>query len=314
VTRALGLVLPAVLLASACQTTKPADAPVPAAARALAEAADGETLTLIVAALRVHLREDTYRYGHARTPDGRDIFEVSLWKLERLQRLRSKPETELAAGETYVDLVIEFGRARALERLRRYRAAGASYEQVAASGSMLAAQAWEGARVMRDFAEAAGSGGAPVAGEAAERELIDARIARWQTLVAEHRGTTYESLAREEAEAWEQLRVDWFERHASFDKALAACQRLIERNADSKLDPSHLIRLGDLYASAARRQPSRARLGADRPEQYEQLIDRAFAAYELAGDGGRIVGQRREANARIQALLAYHQGVVSRAR
>ena len=40
---------------------------------------------------------------------------------------------------------------------------------------------------------------------------------------------------------------------------------------------------------------------------YECLLDRAFAAYELAGDD-RAAGPRREAETRIEALMAFHEG------
>ena len=43
--------------------------------------------------------------------------------------------------------------------------------------------------------------------------------------------------------------------------AIATCRRLVERNGDSKLVAKHLIRLGDLYAEAARQEHLRSRAG-----------------------------------------------------
>ncbi len=291
----------------------------------VAEREDAETLTLIVSALRVHLREDTYRFQRARTPDRRDVFEVSLWKLDRLQRLRAPAVVDVAASgsdavvesrrtRANVDLVIEFARARSLERLRRYAEAESAYARVTETGSMLAAEAFEGRRVMREFAAATGRGSALLSTPEEKLERIDERISRWWELVAELRGTTYEPLAREEAEAWEQLRVEWFERHDGFEGAVAACRRLIERHRLSKLYGSHLLRLGDLYADAARQQQLVARVRREpvSPGGYQSLIDSAFSAYELAAEDRR--GVRREADTRIEALLAYHREVVSRAR
>ena len=210
--------------------------------------------------------------------------------------------------------MIEFARARSLERLRRYAEAESAYARVAGTGSMLAAEAFEGQRVMREFTAATGRGAAPLSTPQQELERLDQRISRWRELVAELRGTTYEPLAHEEAEAWEQLRVEWFERHDGFESAVTACRRLIERHRLSKLYGSHLLRLGDLYADAVRQQQlvARARREPVSPPAYESLIDSAFSAYELAAEDRG--GVRREADTRIEALLGYHREVVSRAR
>jgi len=85
---------------------------------------------------------------------------------------------------------------------------------------------------------------------------------------------------------------------------------LIESNRESKLFAKHLIRLGDLYADAARREQlnARARLSTFDAERYDALLDQAFSAYELAGED-RKSALRREARTRIEALLAYHEEV-----
>ena len=307
------LAAPLLLALTACSTALgPDTAAREAGVDAALEREDAETLTLIVSALRVHLREDTYRFPHARTRDGRDIFGVSLWKLDRLARLRAS-ETPNDSGVRNVDLVIDFGRARALERLRRYAEASAAYDRVARVGSLLADEAVEASRVMVEFAEVSVPVPALADGSDAALERIEARIARWQDLAREHRGTTHESLAREEAESWEVQRVDWLERHASLERALAASRRLIERNHASKHYASHLLRLGDLYADAARREQPAAGRRDPKAEVYERLLDRAFSAYELASED-RAAGLRREADTRIEALLAQHRGVVERAR
>ena len=88
----------------------------------------------------------------------------------------------------------------------------------------------------------------------------------------------------------------------------------IEQNRDSKLYSRHLLRLGDLYADLAGSAYLRAQTrGPADLAEYEQLIDRALAAYELAVEDRR-PGLRSEASARIEALLATHRGAVAYAR
>jgi hypothetical protein len=265
--------------------------------------AEARSLTQIVAELQMHLRDDTYRYHRAVRPDGQNVFAVALWQLDRLQRAR---------GESWdnVDVVIEYARARALERQRRYSEAYRAYGRVAGAGSMLAASAEQAEEVMSRFARNAGPPREPTTTPDAELAWIDGRVEKWRSLAWEYRGTTYEPLAREEAESWNVLRVDWYADHAEPADAVVAARRLAEDERDSKLYPRHLIRLGDLCADAARREHvrSRAGLAAFDAERYHAWLDQALAAYELAGEARR-AEQRDEANGKIAALLAYHKGV-----
>jgi hypothetical protein len=264
------------------------------------------SLGAIVAGLQIHLRDDTYRHYRARGSDGQNVFAVALWRLDRLQRSLGR----IDGAPDNIGIVVEFGRARALERLRRYSDAQAAYARVANSGSVLAAPAEEAAGVMEFFA--LHSGGAPASMETREAEVsfLEERVRKWNELAFEYRSTSYAPLAREEAEAWSMLRVDWHVRHRGAEAAIEPCERLVEAHRSSKLYPKHLIRLGDLFAETARRQVVRHRARRDPFDagRYEHLVDRALAAYELAGDE-RESGSRAEATSKIRALMAYHQGV-----
>lgn len=268
------------------------------------------TLTRIVASLEMHLHEDTYRLGRPRTPDGRDVYAVALWQLDRLahERARSADRWE------NVDIVIEFARARALERQRRFAEAAEAYEAVAQAGSFLAGPADSAARVMRRFAESCGSLSSPLP-IARELDALESCVGRWRELSWRYRRSTYAPLVLEQLEAWEMLRVDRIARSRSLEEALQAAAGLVERHRDSSLYARHLIRLGDLYALAARRERLRAHAGVNPfdSSRYESLIDQAFAAYELAGEQ-RQPTLRQQAETKIAALLAYHQGMLSDAR
>ncbi len=270
------------------------------------QGADAESLTAVVAELKLHMRDDTYRFDRAVGEDGRNVYAVALWKLDRLAAQRARAED---AWEN-ADYVIEFARGKALERLRRYGDALGAYRRVAQSGSVLGDAAAERARIAERFALAAAAPAEPFAAPADELRFIEERIEAWRALALEHRGWPQESLAREEAEAWQVMRVDWFARGGDLDAAVAACRSLIESERESRQFANHLLRLGDLYADAARREQLKARTRMTRfdAERYDSLLDQAFSAYELAGEDHKSA-LRREARTRIDALLAAHQRV-----
>ncbi len=299
----LGILL---LVLSGCQTLASSPPGVPAAE--LAPAA--HTLTLIVSELQMHLHDDTYRTTRAITADGRNVFAMAHWRIQRAQELRALEHEQWEN----VDIVLEYARARALERMRRYAEAEQAYEAVANAGSLMAEPAAAAADVMRRFARYAGGSTEPISAADDESAFLNARLEKWRNLAWEYRATSYEVLALEEAEAWDMLRVDWVERNRSITVAIGACRRLVERNHESKLYAQHLIRFGDLYAEAARgvRLRSRAKLAPFDADRYEALLDKAFSAYELAREE-RKPGPRRAAQMKIEALLAVHQETFSHA-
>jgi len=263
-------------------------------------------LTLQVAELQMHLRNDTYRSTAHISPEGGNVFEQALFSFDRMQLARGL-EFEKWGDE---DIVIEYARARALEKLRRYPDAVAAYARVTSKDAILAREALEARDVMRRFALE----GAPAdfTDGDPEQDLarVEARIAAWDELIEAYGSTSFGPLAREEAEAWEILRVELYGRFRSADEAVVACNRLIERNRDSKLYAEHLIRLGDLHAAAARRESLvlRTRQDAFDVHSYDRSVGSALAAYELAAEARR-EGVRRQAQTRIATLLADHEGV-----
>ena len=300
------LLLLSVAVSAGCRSLPESPPEIPAEAAA----GSNHTLTLIVAQLQMHLRDDTYRSQRFLDESGNDVFEVALWQLDRLQRRRAMPVSAWAN----VDVVIEYARARALERLRRYRESRDAYKRVALSGSLLQEPAFEAQGIMGRFSKYSGS---PRRELDAEERLpwIEHRVEKWQELAWEYRGTSYAPLALEEAEAWSMARVEAVLEQQGIEQGIASCRRLIERHRVSKLYASHLIRLGDLYAEGARRESPLYGLVGRRLDaaRYDSYLDRAFAAYELAREQRR-ASLRAVANKKIEALLATHQGVTAGAR
>jgi tetratricopeptide (TPR) repeat protein len=298
----LGSILPLLLTLVGCATLQP----FPLDRDNAETSASERTLSAVVGELHLHLKDDTYRYDRARGEGGQNVFALALWRLDRLRAERARAPEQ---WENF-DLVIEYARARALERLRRYVDAREAYGLVASTGSRLADAALERKEVMDRFASHSGASGSPLGGADEELGFIEERIRTWEELAVEYHRTAFQSLAREEAEAWETVRVGWFERHRDVQEAIQACRRLVERHHASKLHANHLIRLGDLYAEAAHGMVllSRAKLGSFDAQRYELFLDHAFALYELAGERpGRAT--RKEASNKIDALLAEHEGI-----
>jgi hypothetical protein len=300
VLRAFALVV-ALLPVGACRHGSgpaPAEPPDPAAA---------DTLTRVVAELHMHLRDDTYRQPRALTSDGRDLFAAILWKLDRMQLERAS-----APGSWQnLDYVIELARARVLEKQRRYAEAEAAYSRVAGRSGNLQQAAREGQGAMARFAALAA---APDA-EADELARLEERVRVWTELGWELRGTRWEPLAREEAEAWEMLRVERLASAGALETAIEAGRRLAEHNRHSKLYARHLIALGDLHADAARALEVEKRVRAASIEleaQRDALLEQAFSAYELASEA-RTAEDRLAALARIEALRADREGGLAHA-
>ena len=263
-------------------------------------------LAIRIADLELHLRDDPYRsFAHV-LPDGRNVFEVSLWQLERAQRARPSDPLQWQAD----DAILEFARSRTLERLHRYGEAAEGYRRVASTPWRLAPAAERAARVMDRFAQEEGA-----CGESSPQDPLaelERRIEAWTALAQSEPDPIYSALAREEAESWEVSRVELLAREQGAAAAIEGCRRLLERHGQSKLHPRHLLRLGDLHTALAQRAVARAR--EERvplaKTDYSQQLEAALSAYEL-GSEARSPALRGEAQGRIQSLLSYHDGVRS---
>jgi hypothetical protein len=275
-------------------------------ARGLNEHSEERALTLSVSELQMYLRTDTYRTFEYIQPDGENAFQIALWRLDRLREYRSTLYPEWDDR----DVVVEYARARALEQLRRYGEAAEAYRRVSWLGKLLAAPATEGQQLMELFAAQAAVSEQNPELWASDLELMSAWSEQWRQIARELRGSAQAALALQEAESWDQARVELLASRGELESAVSACEHLIERHRESKLYPRHLIRLGDLHAEAARQEYLAAQLRRRDLDaaRYERQLELAFSAYELARES-RKPPVKREAETKIQALLAVHEGV-----
>jgi hypothetical protein len=267
-----------------------------------------EDVLEVVAELTWHLRDDVYRFPPPKDPTGHDVYRLSLHRLENWEkrfpgRLRD---------------VTSFARAEALERLGGYAAARDLYAKVAALPSPLAARAAEGAARAGTFAEAAAM---PESGADLDATLsaLRAKLDAWAKLLTRWTATPYEPIVLVEEERLERRTARLVVEHRRLlDDGAATAERslrfMVEKHADSKLLPDHILRLADLYADLTRdyvdahEQP----LVFQEPE-FVLRADRALDTYRKVAmwDGAP---EKPEAQARFTAFDAYKADILARYR
>ncbi len=281
-----------------------------------------ESLLELVAVLRRHVPDDTYRFPPAVDFTGRNVYRSSLLRLENLEAMH---ENALRAG--HLDGVIAFAKGRALERLRAYDLAAEHYRAVSQQGGVLRESALQGARFCDSLAEATRIGidlVDPVSHDAESGRLsvnsdeviiaLDDRVAYLTSLledVEEGDGSHYAAVIREEIERADVARARYFNamRHALPDghvRAVAELQRVVARHPASKDARRHQLALANLYTELAQEYveahpPEGLRFD---PPRFRELVDAASRLYQVvAGQDG--TSEKLEAARRLEAFLAF---------
>jgi hypothetical protein len=267
-----------------------------------------EDVLEVLADLTWHLRDDVYRFPAPKDPTGHDLFRLSLTRLQNWEqrypgRLRD---------------VTTFGRAEALEHLGEYAKAADLYAQVAKLPSPLADRARDGAERAGVFADAAAM---PENGSDVDASLaaLKAKLDAWGKIVARYTATPFEATALVEEERLEDAAARLVVEHRRTledgnDAAERALRFLVQKHAESKNLPAHILGLADLYAAIARDYVAEH----DRPlafdeDEFVRRTDRALDAYRKVAtwDGAPA---KPEAQARFAALDAYKSSVLGRYR
>src|SRR5262245_18307943 len=271
----------------------------------------------VVAVLRAHIPDDTYRFEPARDFTGRNVYRSSLLRLESMERVHAEA---LQGG--HLDGVIAFAKGRALERLRAFDLAAGEYRLAADRDPELADDARESARICDALAAAVRIGvdlgqrgedpGRVDDAELAETvAAFDERTAQLEALGEEVAATHYAPVVREEIERTDLARAQYFAalRRALPDgdvRAAAELQRVVTRPRDSKNTSRHLLALARLYEDLAveyvEANPPQGLLFD--PARFQELVDAASRLYEtVAEQDGR--PEKIEASRRLEAFLAF---------
>lgn len=278
-----------------------------------------ENVLEVVAVLRRHVPDDTYRFEPAHDVTGRNVYRSTLMRLENLEKVYADA---LRAGH-WSD-VIAFAKGRSFERLRAFDLAAQSYRKVsdrtpellrdARSSAALCDALDEAARTGFDAARPPGESedvAAPPRDQQGVVEASERRIALLEALVPQAEGTHYTAIVREEIERADMARAGFFvaSRKLAPDgdvRALAEQQRLVLRNRESKLANAHLLGLADLYAALAddyvKSHPPEGLLFD--PPTFQELVDSASRLYQsvAAQDG---TPDKLTASQRLEAFLAF---------
>ncbi len=276
-----------------------------------------ENLLEVIAVLRRHVPDDTYRFPPARDFTGRNVYRSSLLRLENLERVHAGA---LRAG--HMDGAIAFAKGRALERLRAFELAAGQYRLAAEREAVLGPEALRSAELCEALHEIAApdleaDGVVPAnadpdvkRAEAVLRDF-DTRAARLEELLASVVDTHHVAVVREEIERADLERAHYF---VGLRKALpqgdvravAELERLALAHADSKNASAHILALGSLYEELAREYASRhppESLSFD-PVRFQELVDSGARLYEMVTyrDGRP---EKIEASRRLEAFLAF---------
>ena len=267
-----------------------------------------EDLIEVVAGLTWHLRDDIYRFPPPRDPTGHDLYRLTLRRLDAWEKRYPNRLHDVTL----------YARAETLERLGEYHRAADGYRQVTLLPSPLGEPARQALDRIGPFVEAAAL---PEDASSLEDRLAALRrkLDAWGNVIQRQAGTPYESLALVEEERLERVTASLvIEHRRELKDGNATAERslrfLVEKHADSKNLPSHILRLGDLYADLTYEYVA----DHERPlvfdeDEFVQRADRALDTYRKVAtwDGAR---EKPEAQGRFAALDAYKSAVLSRYR
>ena len=265
-----------------------------------------QDLLEVVAVLRLHVDDDTYRFAPARDVSGINVYRASF---ERLETLETAHAEKLSTG--YMSDVLWFAKARALERIGEYPLARIHYARVAGLDSELAEPALAGRDVCERLVRATTPD--PTA-DATPQAVADGWTARRAQLVALRKDvleTHWRPVVDEEIERGDVAEARYFAARSELDPGLEAtalqrAQQVVELHRESKNKYRHLLALADLYADLSRRYARRnppPSLGFD-PATFDEYAHGATRIYEVVAQQDGTV-EKLEAAHKLEAYLSY---------
>lgn len=260
----------------------------------------------VVALVRKHTDDDTYRRAPARDFTGKNVYRASFSRLESLEQSYA---SKFSSG--YLVDAITFAKGRSLERIGEYDLAEKAYLRVAALESPLADAARASATICGALRDDARMEPDPKATPQQAMEAFEERTRVLERLLERTKDTHYEFIVREEMERADRARSRYFGARRLLDPALDALalqqyQRLVQNNPESKLRFRNQLELADFYASLAREYAWRyppTSLGFDAPIFDEYALS-ATRIYEAVSQQDGTV-EKIEATRKLEAFIAY---------
>ena len=274
-----------------------------------------ESVLEVIAVLRRHVPDDTYRFEAAQDFTGRNVYRSSLLRLESMERLHAR-----ALMAASMDGVVTFAKGRALERVRAFELAAQAYEVAAELDAELAVEALHSADVCHEISAALAlaiglDDLASTTGVSPDSETVlarfHARTRRLEELERLEIDSHYAFVVREEIERTDVARAHYFlaMRQILPDgdvRAAGELERVVTRNRSSKHANHHVLELAQFYEDLAVEY-----VGAHPPEslafdpiRFRELTDATSRLYEVvAGQDGK--PEKLEASRRLEAFLAF---------
>jgi tetratricopeptide (TPR) repeat protein len=274
-----------------------------------------ENVLEVIAVLRRHVPDDTYRFEPGQDFTGRNVYRSSLLRLESLESVHAD-----ALRATQMEGVIAFAKGRALERLRAFDLAAEEYRFAAELDRELAVEAGRSADLCEALQDTTrlGIGLDDLADQVGVDSNADSALAgferrsgRLENLERVAEGTHHVYVVREELERTDMARADYFValRQILPDgdvRAAAELQRLVTRHRESKYINRHILAMAEFYEELAVEY-----VDANPPEslhfdpvRFQELIEATSRLYEVvAGQDGK--PEKLEAARRLEAFLAF---------
>jgi len=265
-----------------------------------------ESVLEVLAVLRLHVHDDTYRFPPARDFSGKNIYYASLRRLERLEEIH---EDKFRSG--YLLEPILYGKALALERMGELELAARHYERAAEFPSDLREPALDSAEVCQRLARARQVEPTPDAAPETAADVFDERVALLERLAGEVEDSHYRFVVREEIERADRGRAAYFAARANLEPrfdayALQQYQQLVQNHPESKLRNRHMLDLADQYAQLSRRYATRVpptTLDFD-PATFNEYALGATRMYEAVSQQDGAI-EKIEASRKLEAYLAF---------
>lgn len=268
-----------------------------------------ESVLTVVMELKMFLAQDPHRRAPGTDLEGRNIFKVSLARLDALGGL---------TGPEYKD-VLAFARGECEERLGRWEKAAAFFDEATSAATRLSPIARDRAAAARRMNELVNRStfDSTLEGYLNDLDVLQRRLADW---IDRKPPFPYESFARAERERAreERLRILMENRLVLKDgaaRAAAVAGALVEENARSwRINLDRLLQ-GELFETLARDWTALNRPeGPDfKSEMWTTWVERAREAYrkvaQADGDPAKPEGQ-----ARLRVLDTYAMRIKSQAR
>lgn len=260
-----------------------------------------ESLVEILTEFQRQINYDSYKFPSPKDLGGRNIFKVTLIKLNNYEKLYPGRFKQ----------IIAYNKAKSWERLKEYLKA-IKYYKKAEQYPAIKAAARRNIQICQEFNNLKSQYEKGLSNDPeAVLEKCDKIKDSWEPLIKKYSGTSYESLAREEQEQIEFAKVlflekNWFNRPKGKGLIYNSYRTLIKKHFESKSINRYFIKFGDFYNRLAHeyveeRDPESIHFNT---KEFEKMADFAVELYEVPADKDGIP-EKLEAKGKLDALRAY---------